>query len=132
MQRLGGGCRFLLIDWPALPLAFPNLTIHPTPRGTHGTHGTIRSQHEQGAGHMADGYSRVSPTRRHGVCTAQNGPGITNFVTSVAAAYWAHSPVVCITPEAGSTTKGHGGFQVRVTRNTAVPWFPGVSGKGSG
>ena len=48
--------------------------------------------HEQGAGHMADGYSRVSG--RHGVCIAQNGPGITNFVTSIAAAYWAHSPVV--------------------------------------
>ena len=49
---------------------------------------------------MADGYSRV--TGRHGVCIAQNGPGITNFVTGVAAAYWAHSPVVAITPETGT------------------------------
>ena len=65
--------------------------------------------HEQGAIHMADGYSRV--TGRHGVCIAQNGPGITNFVTGVAAAYWAHSPVVFITPETGSTTLGLGGFQ---------------------
>lgn len=65
--------------------------------------------HEQGAVHMADGYSRVSG--RHGVCIAQNGPGITNFVTGVAAAYWAHSPVVFITPETGSTTIGLGGFQ---------------------
>jgi sulfoacetaldehyde acetyltransferase len=65
--------------------------------------------HEQGAGHMADGYSRV--TGKHGVCIAQNGPGITNFVTSIAAAYWAHSPVVCITPETGSNTTGLGGFQ---------------------
>ncbi len=50
---------------------------------------------------LADGYSRVSG--RHGVCIGQNGPGITNFVTAVAAAYWAHSPVVAITavrPEA--------------------------------
>jgi sulfoacetaldehyde acetyltransferase len=39
--------------------------------------------------HMADGYSRV--TNRHGVCIAQNGPGVTNFVTAIAAAYWAHS-----------------------------------------
>eukprot|EP01127_Copromyxa_protea_P000665 TRINITY_DN1056_c0_g5_i1.p1 TRINITY_DN1056_c0_g5~~TRINITY_DN1056_c0_g5_i1.p1 ORF type:complete len:618 (+),score=166.11 TRINITY_DN1056_c0_g5_i1:355-2208(+) len=69
----------------------------------------IPTAHEQGAGHMADGYSRVS--NRHGVCVAQNGPGITNFVTSVAAAYWAHSPVVAITPEAGTATKGYGGFQ---------------------
>ncbi|HTJ03362.1 MAG TPA: sulfoacetaldehyde acetyltransferase [Methylovirgula sp.] len=65
--------------------------------------------HEQGAVHMADGYSRVSG--RHGVCIAQNGPGITNFVTGVAAAYWAHSPVVFITPETGSTSIGLGGFQ---------------------
>ena len=65
--------------------------------------------HEQGAVHMADGYSRV--TGRHGVCIAQNGPGITNFVTGVAAAYWAHSPVVFITPETGSMTLGLGGFQ---------------------
>ena len=65
--------------------------------------------HEQNAAHMADGYSRVS--NRHGVCIAQNGPGITNFVTAIAAAYWAHSPVVAITPEAASTGVGLGGFQ---------------------
>jgi sulfoacetaldehyde acetyltransferase len=65
--------------------------------------------HEQNAAHMADGYSRV--TGKHGVCIAQNGPGITNFVTAIAAAYWAHSPVVAITPESGSMTMGLGGFQ---------------------
>lgn len=65
--------------------------------------------HEQNAAHMADGYSRV--TGKHGVCIAQNGPGITNFVTAIAAAYWAHSPVVAITPESGSLTMGLGGFQ---------------------
>src|SRR5579862_3259755 len=65
--------------------------------------------HEQGAAHMADGYARVSG--KHGVCIAQNGPGVTNFVTGVAAAYWAHSPVVFITPETGSMTLGLGGFQ---------------------
>lgn len=65
--------------------------------------------HEQNAAHMADGYSRASG--RHGVCIAQNGPGITNFVTAIAAAYWAHSPVVAITPETGSMTIGLGGFQ---------------------
>ena len=69
----------------------------------------ISVAHEQGAGHMADGYARVSG--RHGVCIAQNGPGITNFVTAVAAAYWAHSPVVVVTPETGSMTLGLGGFQ---------------------
>jgi len=65
--------------------------------------------HEQGAIHMADGYARASG--RHGVCIAQNGPGVTNFVTGVAAAYWAHSPVVFITPETGSMGMGLGGFQ---------------------
>ena len=69
----------------------------------------IPTVHEQGATHMADGYSRVSG--RQGVCIGQNGPGITNFVTAIAAAYWAHSPVVAITPETGSTTMGLGGFQ---------------------
>jgi sulfoacetaldehyde acetyltransferase len=69
----------------------------------------IPTVHEQGAGHMADGFSRVSG--RQGVCIAQNGPGITNFVTSVAAAYWAHSPVVAITPETGTMGVGLGGFQ---------------------
>lgn len=65
--------------------------------------------HEQGAGHMADGYSRVSG--RHGVVIGQNGPGISNCVTSTAAAFWAHSPVVLITPETGTMGMGLGGFQ---------------------
>jgi sulfoacetaldehyde acetyltransferase len=65
--------------------------------------------HEQGAGHMADGYARVSG--KHGVVIGQNGPGISNCVTAIAAAYWAHSPVVIITPEAGTMGIGLGGFQ---------------------
>lgn len=65
--------------------------------------------HEQGAGHMADGYARVSG--RHGVVIGQNGPGISNCVTAIAAAYWAHTPVVIVTPEAGTTGIGLGGFQ---------------------
>ena len=65
--------------------------------------------HEQGAGHMADGYSRVSG--RHGVVIGQNGPGVSNCVTAIAAAYWAHSPVVLITPETGTMGQGLGGFQ---------------------
>lgn len=65
--------------------------------------------HEQGAAHMADGYARVSG--RHGVTIGQNGPGISNCVTAIAAAYWAHSPVVIITPETGTMGMGLGGFQ---------------------
>lgn len=65
--------------------------------------------HEQGAAHMADGYSRVSG--RQGVCIGQNGPGISNCVTGIAAAFWAHSPVVIVTPETGTMGIGLGGFQ---------------------
>ncbi|MGI9610756.1 MAG: sulfoacetaldehyde acetyltransferase [Acidimicrobiia bacterium] len=65
--------------------------------------------HEQGAAHMADGYARVSG--RHGVVIGQNGPGISNCVTAIAAAFWAHSPVVIITPQTGSGGIGLGGFQ---------------------
>lgn len=65
--------------------------------------------HEQGAAHMADGYARASG--RHGVVTGQNGPGISNCVTAIAAAFWAHSPVVIVTPEAGTGSIGLGGFQ---------------------
>ncbi len=65
--------------------------------------------HEQGAAHMADGYARVSG--RHGVVIGQNGPGISNCVTAIAAAFWAHSPVVIITPETGTMGIGLGGFQ---------------------
>ena len=65
--------------------------------------------HEQGATHMADGYSRA--TGKHGVSIGQNGPGISNCVTAVAAAFWAHTPLVMITPETGTMGQGLGGFQ---------------------
>ncbi len=65
--------------------------------------------HEQGAAHMADGFARVSG--RHGVVIGQNGPGISNCVTAIAAAFWAHSPVVIVTPETGTMGIGLGGFQ---------------------
>ncbi len=56
--------------------------------------------HEQAAAHAADGLARV--TGRPQVCIAQNGPGAANFVSAITAAYWAHSPVVAITPESGT------------------------------
>ena len=54
----------------------------------------ISVAHEQNAAHMADGYSRL--TNRHGVCIAQNGPGITNFVTAIAAAWRKSWPAAAI------------------------------------
>ncbi|MCL4114995.1 UNVERIFIED_CONTAM: hypothetical protein GTU68_036109 [Idotea baltica] len=65
--------------------------------------------HEQGGTHMADGYARASG--KHGVSIGQNGPGISNAVTAVAAAFWAHTPLVMITPETGTMGMGLGGFQ---------------------
>lgn len=65
--------------------------------------------HEQAAAHAADGMARV--TGKPQACIAQNGPGIANFVSAITAAYWAHSPVVAITPETGSMGIGTGGFQ---------------------
>ena len=65
--------------------------------------------HEQNAVHMADGMGRV--TGEPSFVIAQNGPGITNFVTGVAAAYWAHTPMVVCTPAVGTLGVGLGGFQ---------------------
>jgi sulfoacetaldehyde acetyltransferase len=65
--------------------------------------------HEQNAVHLADGMARV--TGKPSFVIAQNGPGITNFVTGVAAAYWAHTPMVVCTPAVGTMGVGLGGFQ---------------------
>ncbi|CDX00226.1 Sulfoacetaldehyde acetyltransferase [Desulfitobacterium hafniense] len=69
----------------------------------------IPVRHEQSAGHMEDAFCRV--TGRAGVIIGQNGPGITNMVTSVAAANSAHTPMVVICPSAGTPTVGWDGFQ---------------------
>ncbi|MEM7463918.1 MAG: sulfoacetaldehyde acetyltransferase, partial [Pseudomonadota bacterium] len=65
--------------------------------------------HEGSAGMMADGYTRV--TGRMSMMIAQNGPGITNFVTAVKTAYWNHTPLLLVTPQAANKTIGQGGFQ---------------------
>lgn len=69
----------------------------------------IPVRHEQSAAHMEDAFCRV--TGKCGVCIGQNGPGITNMVTSVAAANMAHTPMVIISPSAGTPTIGWDGFQ---------------------
>lgn len=69
----------------------------------------ISVAHEQAGAHAADGLARV--TGRPQACIGQNGPGAANFVSAITAAYWAHSPVVAITPETGSAGIGTGGFQ---------------------
>ena len=66
-------------------------------------------RHEQSAAHMADGFARV--TGRPTICIGQNGPGITNMVTAVAAAWHAHTPLVLVTPSVMSSDRGKDGFQ---------------------
>ena len=65
--------------------------------------------HEGSAGMMADGYTRASG--KMSMMIAQNGPGITNFVTAVKTAYWNHTPLLLVTPQAANRTIGQGGFQ---------------------
>src|SRR5690625_6824217 len=76
-------------------------------------------RHEQSAAHMADAYTRASGTA--GVVIGQNGPGITNVVTSGAAANQAHTPMVVISPSAGTPTTGwdavHAANQVSISED---------------
>jgi len=65
--------------------------------------------HEGSAGMMADGFTRA--TGKMSMMIAQNGPGITNFVTAVKTAYWNHTPLLLVTPQAANKTIGQGGFQ---------------------
>ncbi len=65
--------------------------------------------HEGNAGMMSDGYTRASG--KMSMMVAQNGPGITNFVTPVKTAYWNHTPLLLVTPQAANMAMGQGGFQ---------------------
>ena len=65
--------------------------------------------HEGSGGFMADGFTRASG--KMSMMIGQNGPGITNFVTAVKTAYWNHTPLLLVTPQAANRTIGQGGFQ---------------------
>jgi len=65
--------------------------------------------HETNAALICDGYTRV--TGKMGMTIAQNGPGVTGFVTSIKTAYWNHTPMLLVTPQAANKTIGQGGFQ---------------------
>ena len=79
----------------------------------------ISVRHEQTAGHMEDAFCRL--TGKAGVVIGQNGPGITNYVTAVATANMAHTPMVIISPSAGSASIGWDGFQECDTWNLFKP-----------
>jgi len=65
--------------------------------------------HESNGGLIADGYTRA--TGKMAMCIAQNGPGVTGFVTPIKTAYWNHTPMLLVTPQAANKTIGQGGFQ---------------------
>jgi len=58
---------------------------------------------------IADGYTRS--TGKIAMCIAQNGPGVTGLVTPIKTAYWNHTPMILVTPQAANKTMGQGGFQ---------------------
>ena len=76
-------------------------------------------RHEQTAGHMEDAYARL--TGRAGVVIGQTGPGVTNYVTAVATANMAHTPMIVLSPSAGSISVGWDGFQECDTWNLFKP-----------
>jgi acetolactate synthase-1/2/3 large subunit len=76
-------------------------------RGTTVRH--VLARHEQGAGHMAQGYARASG--RVGVAIATSGPGATNLVTPIADAWMDSTPLVCITGQVRTSLIGTDGFQ---------------------
>ena len=65
--------------------------------------------HETNGGLICDGFTRSSG--KMGMAIAQNGPGITGFVTAMKTAYWNHTPMLLVTPQAANKTIGQGGFQ---------------------
>ena len=101
LKRAGVNAIFGLPGGPVIPL-FDALHDDPDIR-------TFLVRHEQGAGHMAEGYAKV--TGRAGVCTATSGPGATNLVTPIADAYMDSIPLVAITGQVGAARVGTDAFQ---------------------
>ncbi len=101
LKRSGVNAIFGLPGGPLIPL-FDALHDDPDIR-------LYLVRHEQGAGHMAEGYAKV--TGRAGVCTATSGPGATNLVTPIADAYMDSVPLVAITGQVGSSRVGTDAFQ---------------------
>ncbi len=69
----------------------------------------ILTRHEQGAGHMAEGYAKA--TGKPGVCLITSGPGMTNVVTALADAYMDSVPMVCFTGQVPTALIGNDAFQ---------------------
>ena len=75
--------------------------------------------HETNGGLIADGYTRA--TGKMSMVIAQNGPGITGLVTPIKTAYWNHTPLLLVTPQAANKTMGQGGFQAVSYTHLTLP-----------
>ena len=69
----------------------------------------VLTRHEQGAGHMAEGYAKA--TGKAGVCLVTSGPGMTNVITALADAYMDSVPLVCISGQVSTSLIGNDAFQ---------------------
>src|SRR5665811_233791 len=107
-KMLGSDAILRSLEAEGVEIAFgiPGGAILPTydaiARGTTVRH--VLARHEQGAGHMAEGYARASG--RRGVAIATSGPGTTNLITAIADAWMDSTPLVCITGQVPSTKIG--------------------------
>jgi acetolactate synthase-1/2/3 large subunit len=79
----------------------------------------VLARHEQGAGHMAEGYARASG--RVGVAVATSGPGVTNLVTPIADAWMDSTPIVCITGQVRTSLIGTDAFQETDATGITLP-----------
>jgi acetolactate synthase-1/2/3 large subunit len=110
---LGSDAILRSLECEGVDVAFgiPGGAILPTydavARGTTVRH--VLARHEQGAGHMAEGYARASG--KAGVAIATSGPGATNLVTAIADAWMDSTPLVCITGQVRSNLIGSDAFQ---------------------
>jgi acetolactate synthase-1/2/3 large subunit len=111
MTGADGVLRSLEAEGVDVMFGIPGGAIMPTydamARGTTVRH--VLARHEQGAGHMAEGYARASG--RVGVAIATSGPGATNLVTPIADAWMDSTPLVCITGQVRTHLIGTDAFQ---------------------
>ena len=122
-KMLGSDAILRALEHEGVGVAFgiPGGAILPTydaiARGTSVRH--VLARHEQGAGHMAEGYARASG--KVGVAIATSGPGATNLVTPIADAWMDSTPLVCITGQVRSSLIGTDAFQETDATGITMP-----------
>src|SRR5712692_2678572 len=123
MRMLGSDAILRSLEAEGVEVMFgiPGGAILPTydafARGTSVRH--VLARHEQGAGHMAEGYARASG--KVGVAIATSGPGATNLVTPIADAWMDSTPIVCITGQVRSKLIGTDAFQETDATGITMP-----------